>query len=256
MIVAGNWKMNKSFSEAEELLNQVFEGLESMEPEHVQTILCVPFPYLEMACDFAEESRFMIGAQNVHDAAFGAYTGEVSAPMLKSLAVDFAIIGHSERRKFFSENHEFLKRKVDAALRAGLGPIFCCGEVLQDREAGNHFAVVRNQLKESLFHLSPEDLRQVIIAYEPVWAIGTGVNATPAQAQEMHASIRSWIRERYGEQIAGESAILYGGSCNAGNAGELFSQPDVDGGLIGGASLKSEEFLAIVKAAMSAAGDR
>jgi triosephosphate isomerase (TIM) len=249
-IVAGNWKMNKTFPEAEELLNELYEALESVELGSVQVILCVPFPYLELAVDFADDSSFMVGAQNVHDHDSGAYTGEVSAAMLKSLGVDFSIIGHSERRKYFNESHAFLKSKVDTALKHGLGPIFCCGEVLPEREAGKHFEVVKSQLEESLFHLTPENFRQAIIAYEPVWAIGTGVNATPEQAQEMHAAIRSWIREKYGEEIAADTSILYGGSCNATNAKELFSQTDVDGGLIGGASLKGEEFLQIIKAAL------
>ncbi len=241
--------MNKTFREAEDLLNELYEGLETLDLGSVQVILCVPFPYLELATDFAEDTRFMVGSQNVSDRDWGAFTGEVSAPMLKSLGVDFTVIGHSERRKYFNESAEFLKGKTETALRHGLGPIFCCGEVLPEREAGKHFEIVKTQLVESLFHLAPEDFRQVIIAYEPVWAIGTGVNATPGQAQEMHAAIRSWIRETYGDKTADETIILYGGSCNASNAGELFAQPDVDGGLIGGASLKGEEFLQIIKAA-------
>jgi triosephosphate isomerase len=255
-IVAGNWKMNKSFQEADDLLNEIFEGLDELELGNTQVVLCVPFPYLELATDFAEDSAFMVGAQNIHDQDSGAYTGEVSAPMLKSLGVDFTIIGHSERRKYFHESHEFLKNKVNTALRHGLGPIFCCGEVLPEREAGKHFEVVHRQLQESLFHLPSESFRQAIIAYEPVWAIGTGVNATPVQAQEMHAAIRTWVGEKYGEQMAGSTIILYGGSCNAKNAAELFACADVDGGLIGGASLKGEEFLGIVKAAVAVSGER
>ena len=248
-IVAGNWKMNKNFQEADDLLNEIFEGLDGMELGNRQVILCVPFPYLELATDYAEDGKFMVGSQNVHDRDSGAYTGEVSAPMLKSLGVDFAIIGHSERRKYFNESHGFLKAKVDTVLRHGMAPIFCCGEVLPEREAGKHFEVVKKQLEESLFHLPPELFRQVIIAYEPVWAIGTGVNATPEQAQEMHATIRQWVGERYGDMIGAGCTILYGGSCNAANARELFACPDVDGGLIGGASLKAEEFLQILEAA-------
>lgn len=243
--------MNKSFAEAEELLNDLYENLEGMELGKVQVILCVPFPYLELAVDFSEGSRFMVGAQNIHDQDSGAYTGEVSAPMLKSLSVDFSIIGHSERRKYFGESDEFLKNKVHAALKNGIGPIFCCGEVLSEREAGTYFDVVKKQLEASVFHLSMEDFRQVIIAYEPVWAIGTGVTASPEQAQEMHAAIRSWVTERYGSIVAAETIILYGGSCNIKNAEELFSQQDVDGGLIGGASLKGEEFTGIIKAAIT-----
>jgi triosephosphate isomerase len=248
-IIAGNWKMNKTFQEADDLLNELFEGLDEIELGNRQVILCVPFPYLELATDYAEDSKFMVGSQNIHDKDAGAYTGEVSAPMLKSLGVDFAIIGHSERRKYFSESDAFLKSKVDTALRNGMAPIFCCGEVLPEREAEKHFEVVKAQLEASLFHLEAQQFRQVIIAYEPVWAIGTGVNATPAQAQEMHAAIRGWVAEKYGDVIAAGCPILYGGSCNAQNARELFSCPDVDGGLIGGASLKAEEFLNIIEAA-------
>ena len=176
-------------------------------------------------------------------------TSEISSGMLKELGCRYVIIGHSERRKYFGEAGEFLKRKVDAALKHGIAPIFCCGEVLDERNRGIHFEVVKKQLEETIFQLAAADFRQVIIAYEPVWAIGTGVNATPAQAQEMHAAIRRWIEGKFGEEASESTIILYGGSCNAANAPELFSQPDVDGGLIGGASLKAPEFLEIIKAA-------
>ncbi len=248
-IVAGNWKMNKTFPEAEELLNEISDGLEEIDLRKTDVILCVPAPYLELAADFADGSKFMVGAQNIHDQDFGAYTGEVSAPMLKSLNIDFTIIGHSERRKYFGESNEFLKKKVLSALAHGIAPIFCCGEVLEERNQGIHLDVVKLQLEETIFQLPAEEFRQVVIAYEPVWAIGTGVNATPGQAQEMHNAIRGLIERKYGQEIAESTLVLYGGSCNAGNAGELFSQPDVDGGLIGGASLKGSEFLNIVKAA-------
>jgi triosephosphate isomerase len=245
-IVAGNWKMNKSFPDAEELIAEIADKLESMDTVHQDVILCPPYVYLEMATDIAEDSVFGVGAQNINENDEGAYTGEISGIMLASMEVEYCIIGHSERRKYYREDHLLLAKKLDAALRNGIRPIFCCGEVLPEREAGKHFEVVRKQLDESLFHLTDEQFKQVIVAYEPVWAIGTGVNATPQQAQEMHAYIRKEIANRYGENLASETSILYGGSCNSSNACELFSQEDVDGGLIGGASLKAEEFMKIV----------
>jgi len=246
-IVAGNWKMNKSFFEAEELIAEIAEALEDIGLQNIEVVVCPPFVYLEMATDIADESNIKVGGQNVNDNDSGAYTGEISASMLQSLEVDYCIIGHSERRKYFSEDNAFLKRKVDAVLQHEICPIFCCGELLTEREAGHHFDVVKTQVEESLFHLSSEQFRHVVIAYEPVWAIGTGVNASALQAQEMHAFIRRLIAEKYDEPVADETSILYGGSCNAKNAAELFAQKDVDGGLIGGASLKSEEFLQIIK---------
>ena len=245
-IVAGNWKMNKSFFEAEELIADIAEALEDIGLNNTEVVVCPPFVYLEMATDIAEESDIKVGGQNVNDNESGAFTGEISASMLHSLEVDYCIIGHSERRKYFSEDNALLKRKVDAVLNHEIRPIFCCGELLNEREAKQHFDVVRSQLEESLFHLSSEQFSQVVIAYEPVWAIGTGVNASPEQAQEMHAYIRQLIAQKYNVSIASETSILYGGSCNAKNAKELFAQTDVDGGLIGGASLNSEEFIQIV----------
>jgi triosephosphate isomerase (TIM) len=245
-IVAGNWKMNLTFPDAEKLIADIADGLDEMEPGNCEVILCPPYLYLELATDIAEEVNFRVGAQNVNDHDSGAYTGEISAPMLQALNVQYVIIGHSERRKYYGESHAFLAGKVDAALRSEIRPIFCCGELLQEREAGNHFGIVKKQLEESLFHLEPTLFKMSVIAYEPVWAIGTGVNATPAQAQEMHAYIRGLVAEKYGTEIAGNTTILYGGSCNAKNAKELFSQPDVDGGLIGGASLDAGEFLTII----------
>jgi len=238
--------MNKSFPDAEELIAEIADKLESMDTVHQDVILCPPYVYLEMATDIAEDSVFGVGAQNINENDEGAYTGEISGIMLASMEVEYCIIGHSERRKYYREDHLLLAKKLDAALRNGIRPIFCCGEVLPEREAGKHFEVVRKQLDESLFHLTDEQFEQVIVAYEPVWAIGTGVNATPQQAQEMHAYIRKEIANRYGENLASETSILYGGSCNSSNARELFSQEDVDGGLIGGASLKAEEFMKIV----------
>ncbi|MCK9423755.1 MAG: triose-phosphate isomerase [Bacteroidales bacterium] len=247
-IVAGNWKMNKTFDDAEVLITDIADALDDVALENAEVVLCPPALYLEMAADVAEESNFSLGAQNCYPADSGAYTGEISPLMLHSLKVNYCIIGHSERRKYFNESHEFLAKKVDALLNHEIRPIFCCGEVLPEREGNRHFAVVKKQLEESLFHLAVEAFTQVVIAYEPVWAIGTGVNATPAQAQEMHAYIRQLIATKYDHETAGNTTILYGGSCNGKNAAELFSQPDVDGGLIGGASLKAEEFLQIVSA--------
>jgi len=246
-IVAGNWKMNKTLFEAEELMADIAEGLTKGKPDNVKVILCPPFLYLEMAADFAREAPFEVGAQNVYPMDSGAFTGEISPLMLQSLEMKYCIIGHSERRKYFLESHDFLARKVDALLKHDIIPIFCCGEVLPEREAGSHFDVIRKQLSESLFHLSGELFLKIIIAYEPVWAIGTGVNATPQQAQEMHSFIRNLIRKKYGKEISGETSILYGGSCNGKNARTLFCQPDVDGGLIGGASLNGDEFIRIIQ---------
>ncbi|MHC1707821.1 MAG: triose-phosphate isomerase [Bacteroidales bacterium] len=245
-IVAGNWKMNKGFEEAEEFLLELYDTMEDKPVKGVSVIVCPPYPYLELATDISSEGDFHVGAQNLYPADFGAFTGEISAPMLQSIEVEYCIIGHSERRKYFHEDHAFLAEKVKAALKHGIIPIFCCGEVLNEREKGIHFQVVEDQLNESLFFLDQKDFEGVVIAYEPVWAIGTGVNATPEQAQEMHAFIRNLIVEKYGSKAGAGTSILYGGSCNAENAAELFAQADVDGGLIGGASLKIKEFWKIV----------
>jgi triosephosphate isomerase len=244
-IVAGNWKMNKTFSEAETLLTEIAEALDDVELKDAEVILCPPALYLEMATDVAFESNFTVGAQNVYPEDSGAFTGEISPLMLKELNVSYCIIGHSERRKYFSETNEFLRLKVDALLKHDIRPIFCCGEVLPEREANQHFEVVKKQVEDSLFHLPVRAFGDVVIAYEPVWAIGTGVTATKEQAQEMHAFIRGLIAAKYNRHTADDTTILYGGSCNGKNARELFAQPDVDGGLIGGASLKAEEFLQI-----------
>jgi len=200
-----------------------------------------------MSTDVGLENNFSVGAQNCSNHEVGAYTGEISAAMLKSLDVQYCIIGHSERRKYFKETHEELAEKVNLLLDNSINPIFCCGEVLEERESEKHFDIVKGQISDSLFKLNKEELLNVVIAYEPVWAIGTGKTATSDQAQEMHAFIRGLLSEKYGEDIANEISILYGGSCNAKNAKELFSQKDVDGGLIGGAALKAEDFLAIIQ---------
>lgn len=247
-IVAGNWKMNKTFPEAQELIEQIIEDLnKDGKPDEVDVIICPPSAYLELATDLVNEVPVMVGAQNVSEHESGAYTGEISAGMLSSLNVSFSIIGHSERRKYFAESDETLAAKVNITLKNDVKPIFCCGELLEEREAGNHFDVVREQLDKGIFHLVQEDFTKLIIAYEPVWAIGTGVTASPEQAQEMHAFIRKLIKENYSEELAETTTILYGGSCNAGNAAQLFSNEDVDGGLIGGASLKADEFCKIIR---------
>lgn len=246
-IVAGNWKMNNTFEQADDLLNDIFQYIEDDKPENVDVIVCPPFTYLEIATDLAEESEFSIGAQNVSENSFGAFTGEISAPILKSLGVDYCIVGHSERRKYFNESNELLAKKIDVLLDNNVRPIFCCGEQLADRESSKHFDVVKEQIKESLFNLNKDEFMNIIIAYEPVWAIGTGITASPEQAQEMHAFIRSLITEKYGNDVAEEISILYGGSCKPSNAKQLFEKSDVDGGLIGGASLIVDDFFAIIK---------
>ena len=246
-IVAGNWKMNNNFEEADELLFQLAEGIAELELENQDVIVCPPALYLEMSTDVGLENGFSVGAQNCSSKDAGAYTGEISASMLKSLDIAYCIIGHSERRKYFKETHAELAEKVDQLLENNLMPIFCCGEQLEEREAEKHFDIVKTQIADSLFHLSAEELENVVIAYEPVWAIGTGVTASTEQAQEMHAYIRSILTDKYGAHTAEEITILYGGSCNAKNAKELFSQKDVDGGLIGGASLKADDFISIIK---------
>lgn len=247
-IVAGNWKMNLGFSEADELLETLIEQLEDREIT-AEVILCPPHPYLEMASDYAQESSFKVGAQNISSFGSGAYTGEVSAAMLRSMDITHSIIGHSERRKYFHEDEKILTAKVNQAIANEIIPIFCVGESLPERESEKHFEVVRRQVRHGLFHLDTDEFAQVIIAYEPVWAIGTGMTASPEQAAEMHAYIRTLIAERYNEEVAESTRILYGGSCNAGNAAAIFAQPGVDGGLIGGASLKAEEFLSICESA-------
>lgn len=249
-IVAGNWKMNKTFEDADTLIYEILDLLEEKgKPEDVDVIICPPYIYLELAGDITEDSPVFVGAQNVSQFESGAYTGEISASMLRSMHIDFAIIGHSERRKYFKETDNELFAKIQTALKHDIAPVFCCGELLAEREAGKHFKVVKKQLEQTIFNLDVEDFARVIIAYEPVWAIGTGINATSVQAQEMHFFIRELIWKKYGAEVAAETTILYGGSCNAKNAKELFSMPDVDGGLIGGASLKADEFVEIILAA-------
>ena len=244
-IVAGNWKMNKNLQEGLELANAVNELAESKTSDAL-VIIAPPFIHL------ADAARVLTGvklsAQNCASEESGAYTGEVSVDMIKSTGAEYVIIGHSERRSYYNEDNKVLAKKVDLALAAGLKPIFCIGEVLPEREADKHFDVVGNQLQEGIFHLSEEQFSNVIVAYEPVWAIGTGKTASPDQAQEMHKFIRDQIASKYSETEADETTLLYGGSCKPSNAAELFANPDVDGGLIGGASLKAEDFIQIVNA--------
>lgn len=246
-IVAGNWKMNTSLREGEELLRNLLAGLSDRHGS--QVIIAPPFTHLPSAAALLKGSGIELGAQNCSSEESGAYTGEISAGMIKSTGAAWVIIGHSERRTHFKENNDVLLKKVKCALKNNLLPIYCIGELLADREAGMQQEIVGDQLKEVLFKLSPEEAGKVILAYEPVWAIGTGKTATPSQAQEMHQFIRRLVAEKMGNQLASQMRMLYGGSCNAKNAAELFAQPDVDGGLIGGASLKAEDFISIIKAA-------
>jgi triosephosphate isomerase (TIM) len=245
-IVAGNWKMNKNFQDAEDLMFEIVDQLTEKGSAETEVVICTPSLYLEMSSDIAAENGFMVGAQNFSQWESGAYTGEISASMLHSMGISHSILGHSERRTYFGETDKVIAVKVDLALKYGITPIYCCGEVLAERQAEKHFDIVRSQVSEALFHLGSEAISQVIIAYEPVWAIGTGVTASSAQAQEMHAFIRSLLTEKYGSEISSEISILYGGSCNAKNAAELFANVDVDGGLIGGASLIAADFVTIV----------
>ncbi len=245
-IVAGNWKMNTSLKEGLELASEVDSLVSKQRENDVIVIIAPPFTHLSEIKKVL--SHLKLSAQNCASEKSGAYTGEVSVDMLKSVGVEYVIIGHSERRSYFREDNSMLARKVDLALEAGLKPIFCIGEILEERESNQYFAVIETQLKEGLFHLSEDAIQKIIIAYEPVWAIGTGLTASPAQAQEIHKYIREQIRSKYNSEIAEGTSILYGGSCKPSNAFELFENPDVDGGLIGGAALKARDFMGIVEA--------
>lgn len=246
-IVAGNWKMNKTLQEGIALAKELNEVLANERP-NCDVIICTPFIHLASVTPLVDSAKIGVGAENCADKESGAYTGEVSAAMVASTGAKYVILGHSERRAYYHETPEILKEKVRLALANGLTPIFCVGEVLEEREAGKQNEVVYGQLAGSLFDLSAEDFSRLIIAYEPVWAIGTGKTATAAQAQEIHAYIRSVIADKYGKDVADSTSILYGGSCKASNARELFANPDVDGGLIGGASLKAADFKGIIDA--------
>ena len=245
-IVAGNWKMNTTLEEGVELANEINSRVREIK-KNCDVIICVPFTHLTSVNAMLEQDAVALGAENCSEHEKGAYTGEVSASMVKSTGAQYVIIGHSERRQYFGENNKQLLAKTKLALDNGLRPIFCVGEVLEEREQGIYNDVVEGQI-EALFELPAEEFARIIIAYEPVWAIGTGKTATADQAQDMHAHIRKVISEKYGKEIADDTSILYGGSCKPENAKELFSKPDVDGGLIGGAALKADSFLGIIEA--------
>ena len=244
-IVAGNWKMNNDLTQTEALITDLKKQKKT---SNAEVMVAPTFTNLWHAYECLRKEGIEVIAQNMHFAENGAYTGEISASMLKSVGVNGVILGHSERRAYFNETEELLAKKVDAALASSMEIIFCFGEELNDRKSGNHFNIVEKQIKESLFHLTTESWKNIVLAYEPVWAIGTGETASPEQAQEMHAFIRKTLADKYGETLAQSVSILYGGSVKPSNASEIFSKPDVDGGLIGGASLKAEDFYAIVNA--------
>ena len=248
-IVAGNWKMNKTLDEAKALLSEVVNMVKDEVTGEVTVVICPPSLYLTTSRQYIPAGgRIMLGAQNCHEKNEGAYTGEASAAMLKSAGVEYVILGHSERRQYFGETNVQLAEKTNIVLENGLTPIFCCGESRDLRENGDYIGFVKDQIADSLFHLSAETFAKVVIAYEPIWAIGTGLTASSAQAQDMHFEIRRHIADQYGDMVAQDISILYGGSANEKNAADLFAQPDVDGGLIGGASLKSREFTNVIKA--------
>jgi len=246
MIVAGNWKMNKNATETAELIRAVAADMGNTD---TRVMVAPPSINLAVAADAAKNTNIKVAAQNMHFAESGAFTGEISASMLLHLGIDHVILGHSERRSIFGETDELLAKKVDAALANNMTIIFCFGEELHDRKNDIHFEVVKNQLTEGLFHLDSKSWQNIILAYEPVWAIGTGETASPEQAQEMHAFIRKTLTDKYDAALAENISILYGGSVKPGNAKDIFSKPDVDGGLIGGAALKADDFLAIVRSA-------
>jgi triosephosphate isomerase len=247
-IVAGNWKMNNTLDEGIKLCSEVVNMVNDEVSDDVTVILATPFIHLSAVSQIIQDAdKVKLAAQNCNEHTSGAFTGEISVGMLASVGVTHVILGHSERRQYFNENSEQLAARVDAVLGADLTPIFCCGETLEIREAGDHYGYVCQQLSDSLFHLAPESFSKIIVAYEPIWAIGTGKTASAQQAQEMHARIRAHLATKYGQDSADATSILYGGSCNPGNAEELFANPDVDGGLIGGASLKSRDFVDIAK---------
>jgi len=245
-IVAGNWKMHKNAEETEDLLNDLIDKLPS--DKEVRIIVAPTFVNLSSAVSHLEFTNIDVAAQNVHQAESGAFTGEISADMLKSIGVNTVIIGHSERRAYFDESDALLASKTDTALKHDMTVIFCFGEELKDRQSGNHFNIVENQLRDGLFHLKAKSWENIVLAYEPVWAIGTGETASPEQAQEMHEFIRETVRKQFGSDVAEDVSILYGGSVKPDNAKEIFGKPDVDGGLIGGAALKAVDFAAIVNA--------
>ena len=247
-IVAGNWKMNNTISEGLKLTSEIVNMVNDEVIDDVKVILAPPFIHLTQVRELIKGAdKIHLSAQNCNENSAGAYTGEISATMLSSIGAEYVVLGHSERREYFSETNQQLAKKVDIVLENELIPIFCCGESLEIRESGDYVNFVCEQIEESLFHLSANQFSKVVIAYEPIWAIGTGKTASSDQAQEMHAALRKYVANKYGEQIANDLSILYGGSCKPSNAQELFACEDVDGGLIGGASLKSRDFTDIIK---------
>jgi triosephosphate isomerase (TIM) len=247
-IAAANWKMNLTFEKGEQLLTDILNAKINL-TDNQFAIFAVPFPYLISSKNKLEgKKNYFASAQNCYNKKSGAYTGEVSAEILQSAGIKYCVIGHSERREYFNESNQMLAEKLNLCLENNITPIFCCGEPLAIREAGTQNSFVETQLKESLFHLGAEQLLKIVIAYEPIWAIGTGKTASTEQAQEIHAYLRSVLAKQYGNDIAGSISILYGGSVKANNAKELFGSPDVDGGLVGGASLIAADFIEIIKA--------
>lgn len=245
-IVAGNWKMNLDYQEGISLFSEIVNMVRDERKGSQIAVICAPFIHLNSLSQLAG-GVVKIGAQNCHQNESGAFTGEISAKMLGSVGCEYVIIGHSERRQYFAESDELLAQKTELALKNNLTPIFCVGETLDERNNGSYYHVLKTQLENGLFNLSADDFAKIVLAYEPVWAIGTGLTATPEQAQDIHAFIRAEVEAKYGANIADGTTILYGGSCNAKNAPELFAQHDIDGGLIGGASLKSRDFVDIIK---------
>ncbi len=248
-IIAGNWKMNKTAEEAQGLVSEIVNIHRDEINNGAEVVIIPPFVHLSGTYSLIKNSAVKLGAQNCSEHESGAYTGEISAGMLASHNATYVIIGHSERRQYFGETNALLAKKVDIALKHNLTPIYCCGETIDQRNAGEHFNVNETQITEGLFHLNADEMKKVVIAYEPVWAIGTGVTASSAQAQEVHAFIRATIAKKYGNEVAQSITIQYGGSMKPENAAELLAQPDIDGGLIGGAALKSRDFIEIIKAA-------
>ncbi|MDG1805529.1 triose-phosphate isomerase [Flavicella sp.] len=247
-IVAGNWKMNNDLAASNALANGLVEGLKGKTLNNTRVVVAPTFVNLTAVKQATEGSVVEVAAQNMHQAKSGAFTGEISGEMLTSIGLESVILGHSERREYFGESDALLAEKVNAALANNLEVIFCFGEVLEDRKSGNHFAVVESQISNALFALEASAWKNIVLAYEPVWAIGTGETASADQAQEMHAFIRKIVADKYDATLAEEVSILYGGSCKPGNAKEIFSKADVDGGLIGGAALQATDFIAIIEA--------
>jgi triosephosphate isomerase len=246
-VIAGNWKMNNDLNETQNLLSKLSSGL-SVDNLNCDVIVCPPFTSLFEAHSLLKDTKIKIGAQNMYFESSGAFTGEISASMLRSVGCEYVILGHSERRAIFGETDELINKKIKKANESGLKPIFCIGELLEEREAGITEKIIEKQVKSGLEGISSDDMSKIIIAYEPVWAIGTGKTASPGQAQEVHAFIRSLLSEKYGSSVSNNIIIQYGGSVNSNNAGELLFQEDIDGALVGGASLKVESFICIIQA--------